>query len=159
MTPSSRHCRRFMMVPSWSLRGLCIFQTSDGSKGRNSLHSPPQALPRPTGCAGRRTAPQRSSAERRQTASSRPSTVVRFTPAILLFRQGLSVNSETAPTCFILPPTGHFRFAATPASAASAARQRRPPAPLNSQTGALHRLRTNIPPSCKNADVESPTLK
>jgi hypothetical protein len=28
MTPSSRRCRRFMMVRSWSLRGLCIFSKS-----------------------------------------------------------------------------------------------------------------------------------
>ncbi len=102
---------------------------------------------------GRRTAAQRSAADCRQVC--RTPAVVRFTPAILPFAR------ESRPKT---PPTGLFRRSgrhlcvAAPASAASAARQRRPPAPLNSQTGALHRLRTNIP-SCKNADVESPMLK
>ncbi len=101
----------------------------------NSLYSSPQALPRPPGCAGRRTAPQGSSAEHRQG--------VCFTPAFLPFNQGLASSSKTSPSGFLRQPTGHRRTAtaAAPASAPSAARhQVRPPCPQYRQTCSLHSL-------------------
>ncbi len=109
-----------------------------------------QALSHSRGYAGRRTAAQGPSADRRQIICSTPA-VVSFTPSILPCKES---RFEAFQTCLFRQASRHRRVTAAPAPAASAA----PSAPLNSQTGALHRLRTNIP-SCKNADVESPTLK
>jgi hypothetical protein len=91
---------------------------------------------------------------RRAEADRRTPTAERRQTSVASLNQGFDF-------CFEGSSTGHFRRSGRQfpaATAASAARQSRPPAPLYSQTGALYSLRTNIP-SCKNADVESPTLK
>ena len=83
--------------------------------------------------------------------AAEPPKVVRHTLS------GSRQPKKKTPPRLLCQPGRYFR-AAAPASAACAARQSRPPAPLNCQTSALYSLRTNRP-SCKNADVESPTLK